>query len=79
VPVLDGGHIMMAIVEKIRGRALSVKVQEYATTAFAVLLISFMLYVSFHDINRFRLFKAMFQQDSQVGPAPVKSPEPAGK
>jgi regulator of sigma E protease len=79
VPVLDGGHIMMAIVEKIRGRALSAKVQEYATTAFAVLLISFMLYVSFHDINRFRLFKAMFQQDTQVGPAPAKTVEPAGK
>ena len=66
IPVLDGGHILMAIIEKIRRRPLSARVQEYATTAFAVLLISFMLYVSFHDIRRFKLFKSMFQQGNQI-------------
>jgi regulator of sigma E protease len=67
LPVLDGGHILMAIIERITKRPLPVKVQEYATTAFAVLLISFMLFVSFHDIKRFKLFRAMFQQENQVG------------
>ncbi|MDX1952541.1 MAG: RIP metalloprotease RseP [Verrucomicrobiota bacterium] len=66
LPVLDGGHILLAIIEKIRRRPLSPKFQEYATTAFALLLISFMLYVSFHDIKRFRLFKAMFQQENRI-------------
>lgn len=83
LPVLDGGHILMSLIESIIRRPLPVKIQEYATTAFAVLLISFMLFVSFHDIKRIRLFRAMFQQENQVGgtelpkeTAPV-SPAPA--
>ncbi len=66
VPVLDGGHILMAIVEKIRRRPLSVRFVEYTTTGFAVLLISFMLYVTFFDIKRFPLFKSMFRSDTQI-------------
>ena len=66
LPVLDGGHITMAIIEKIRGRPLSVKFVEYATTGFAVLLISFMLYVTFFDIKRIPLFKSMFKRDTQI-------------
>jgi regulator of sigma E protease len=77
VPVLDGGHILMAIIERIRRRPLSVKVVEYTTTAFAVLLISFMVYVSFNDVKRFSLFKSMFQSDTKVEPsehAPITAP-----
>jgi hypothetical protein len=33
---------------------------EYTTTAFAVLLIGFMLYVSFNDVRRAPLFRSMF-------------------
>jgi regulator of sigma E protease len=66
VPVLDGGHILLALIEKIRRRPISARVQEYATTGFAVLLISFMLYVTFFDIKRFSLFKAMFNSKPQI-------------
>lgn len=68
LPVLDGGHIVMSIIEAIRRKPLSPKIQEYATTLFAVLLISFMLYVSFWDINRFRtgLFQSLFKQETQI-------------
>jgi regulator of sigma E protease len=66
IPVLDGGHILMAIIEKIRRRPLSIKFVEYTTTGFAVLLISFMLYVTFFDIKRFPLFRAMFKSDVQI-------------
>jgi regulator of sigma E protease len=66
LPVLDGGHILMAIIERIIRRPLPAKIQEYATTAFAVVLISFMLFVSFHDIKRIRLFRSMFQQENQI-------------
>ena len=52
IPVLDGGHIMMAMLERIRRRPLEVRFVEYTTTAFAVLLISFMVYVTFFDIKR---------------------------
>ena len=74
IPVLDGGHILMAIVEKVRRRPLSTKFVEYLNTAFAVVLISFMLYVTFFDIKRFPLFRAMFQSDVQI----EQSAPPAG-
>ncbi len=66
IPVLDGGHILMSIVEKIRNRPMSAKFVEYTTTVFAVLLISLMLFVSFNDFKRFRLFKSMFQGETRV-------------
>jgi regulator of sigma E protease len=70
IPVLDGGHVLMAVIEKIRGRPLSPRFQEYATTAFATMLISFMLYVSFNDIvRRLPLFRIMFDQQVQIEPA----------
>jgi regulator of sigma E protease len=68
LPVLDGGHIAMALLEQIRGRPLSPRIQEYATTVFAVLLISFMLYVSYNDVKRFPLFRSMFNQQVQIQP-----------
>jgi len=80
IPVLDGGHILMAIIEKIRRRPLSIKFVEYTTTAFAVLLISFMLFVSFNDVTkRLPIFKAMFQHTTKIE-QPAKSndvPEPS--
>jgi regulator of sigma E protease len=66
IPVLDGGHILMAIIEKIRRRPLSLRFIEYTTNGFAVLLLSFMLYVTFFDIKRIPLFRAMFKSDVQI-------------
>jgi regulator of sigma E protease len=66
VPVLDGGHILMAVIERIRRRPLEIRVVEYTTTAFAVLLISFMLYVTFFDIKRLPLIRYMFNQEAQI-------------
>ncbi|MEJ5238312.1 MAG: RIP metalloprotease RseP [Limisphaera sp.] len=66
IPVLDGGHILMALVEKIRRRPLSVRVVETTTTAFALLLISFMLYVTFFDLKRIPLFSAWFKARHQI-------------
>lgn len=74
VPVLDGGHILMAIIERIIRRPLPMKLQEYATTAFAILLIGFMLFVSFHDVMRFSLFRAMFEQKTEIQSSPTPSP-----
>jgi regulator of sigma E protease len=59
IPVLDGGHIVMALVEQLFGRPLPRRLVEYTTTGFAVLLIGFMLYVSFNDVKRAPLFRSM--------------------
>lgn len=62
MPVLDGGHIAMACVERLFRRPLPNRLVEYTNTAFAMLLIGFMLYVSFNDVRRFSLFRSMFKQ-----------------
>lgn len=80
IPVLDGGHILMALVEWVRGRPLSLRVVEYTTTGFAVLLISFMLYVTFFDLKRMPLFRMLFSRETQVQqvePAPVAPAAPS--
>lgn len=81
VPVLDGGHILMALIERIRRRPLSVKFVEYTTTAFACLLIFFMVYVSFNDFKRIAAFKSLFQSETKIEssetPASTAAPAPA--
>ena len=77
LPVLDGGHVAIAIAEKLRGRPLSRRFQEYATVLFATLLISFMVYVSYNDIaRRFPLFKTMLQEQVQIEPGSGASNAP---
>ncbi len=66
VPVLDGGHIMMALIERLFGRPLPQRLVEGVTTVFAFLVIGFMLYVSFNDVKRFSLFRSMFKQDVTI-------------
>ena len=50
-PVLDGGHITLAIIEAIRRKPISVRVLEVVQTACALLLIGFMLYLTFYDVG----------------------------
>jgi regulator of sigma E protease len=77
-PVLDGGYIAVALIEKLRGRPVSARLQQSAATVFAGLLISLMLYVSYNDVvKRFPLFKSMlnqpvrFESDARAATAPV--------
>lgn len=48
-PVLDGGHITLAILEAIRRRPVSGVILNYFQTACAVALIAFMLFIAFFD------------------------------
>ncbi len=50
-PVLDGGHITLAILEKIAGRPVKARPLEIIQTFFALALISLMLYVTSKDIG----------------------------
>ncbi len=50
-PVLDGGHITLAILEKLAGRPVQTKALEVIQTACALALISLMLYVTSKDIG----------------------------
>jgi regulator of sigma E protease len=69
LPVLDGGHITLAILEAIRRKPANTRIVEIVNTACALLLFGFMLYVSFFDIGD------LFGKD----PADPKTPPPAAE
>jgi len=87
IPVLDGGHTIMGLIEGLFRRKIPVKIQEWSTTIFAVLLIGLMLYVTYHDVNNRLLtdketgepgiFIDMFNSDTEVqapaDPSPTAS------
>ena len=52
IPVLDGGHMLFATIEKVRGQPLPLAFLERAQMLFVALLFSFMLYVTFFDVQR---------------------------
>jgi regulator of sigma E protease len=79
VPVLDGGHILLASIEKIRRRPINTRIIEYTTTVFAVLLLGFFLYVTVGDLQRFRLFKAMFKKGQVEQAEPATNPAAQSK
>ena len=49
LPVLDGGHITLSLIEWIRRRPVSPKILNFIQTGFAALLITFMIYIAFFD------------------------------
>ena len=52
VPVLDGGHMVFATIEKLRGKPLPIAFLERTQILFVALIFSFMLYVTFFDVRR---------------------------
>ena len=52
IPVLDGGHMMFASIEKLRGKPIPLAILERTQVLFVVLIFSFMLYVTFFDVRR---------------------------
>jgi regulator of sigma E protease len=51
IPVLDGGHIVLAMIEGVRRRPVSIKILQGLQTACAVLIIGYMLYIAFYDVQ----------------------------
>ena len=51
IPVLDGGHILLALVEAVRRRPVNVRALEVVQTACAILIIGFMVYIAFFDVQ----------------------------
>ena len=49
LPVLDGGHITLSLIEWIRRRPVSAKILNSIQYGFMALLIFFMLYIAFFD------------------------------
>jgi regulator of sigma E protease len=58
LPVLDGGHILFALIEMVTKRPLRAKTMERLIIPFVALLIGFFIFVTYHDISR--LFSKFF-------------------
>jgi len=53
IPVVDGGHIMFSVIEAVRGKPVGERTMAIITNVFAVLIITFFLYVTFNDVMRY--------------------------
>jgi regulator of sigma E protease len=51
LPILDGGHIMLSLVEWVRRRPLSMAILEPLQTACALFIMGYMLYITFFDVQ----------------------------
>jgi len=51
IPVLDGGHILLALIEGVRRKPISTRVVSVVQTGCAVALITFMVYIAFYDVQ----------------------------
>jgi regulator of sigma E protease len=51
IPVLDGGHILLALVEWVRRRPVGTRFLLILQNGCALLIIGYMLYVTFFDIQ----------------------------
>lgn len=66
IPVLDGGHIVFALIEALRRKPLNQKILETTQTVFIALLITFMLYVTFNDLSRLARWKLMASKEKKT-------------
>ncbi len=55
IPVLDGGHVLFILIEKIKGSPLKVIVKERMTQGGLILLLALMAVVILQDVSRFSL------------------------
>ena len=53
VPILDGGHLLFLAIERLRGRAVSLRVQERSTQVGFALLMALILVACLNDLSRF--------------------------
>ncbi len=51
LPVLDGGHIALSLIEWVRRRPLSMAILEPLQTACALVLIGYMVFITFYDVQ----------------------------
>ena len=56
IPVLDGGHMVFATLSKIIKKPLPIKFMESVQAVFISLLIIFIIYVTFFDLRRIKIF-----------------------
>lgn len=77
LPVLDGGHIVLATLEAIRRRPISGRLLEVVQTCCALLLFGYMIYVTFFDVMDIVPKGSAREPQAQPTADPAKTVEPA--
>jgi len=66
----------MALYELVSRRRVSARFQEIVTAGFAVMLLSFMAFVTYYDLHRAPIFRQMLKQKSVIeSPGRAAAPE----
>ncbi len=79
LPVLDGGHIMFALLEWARGRPLSARTVGWISQVFFGLFIALFLLLSWRDAQRvYRIFR-LSRAPAAEQPAATNTPAPAAE
>lgn len=73
LPVLDGGHIIFSLIEAAWRRPLPARLVNMLQTGFAAVLIGFMLYITFFDIQRMSFGRLRMGQSAATN-APAAQP-----
>jgi regulator of sigma E protease len=60
LPVLDGGHIMIITIEGVTRRRLSARIRIAIQQAGSIVLLIFMLYITFNDLLRIEAISRVF-------------------
>ena len=55
IPILDGGHIVIATIEGIRGKPISRKALDYVFLSGFVLVLTLMVYATWSDLKRYHV------------------------
>ncbi|MEA3369161.1 MAG: RIP metalloprotease RseP [Candidatus Ratteibacteria bacterium] len=66
IPILDGGHLLFLVAEKIKRRPVSLKTQEIAQSIGLFVLIGIMLLATYNDIQRTRLQRAVEKREKSI-------------
>ena len=72
IPVLDGGHIVLALVEGVRRKPVNIRVLEIIKTGCAVLIIGYIAYISFFDVG-----DLLGEKRDKNAPAPAVQASPS--
>lgn len=76
IPVLDGGHILFAVIEGVTRRRVPAALAHGLQTLFAILLIGFMLYITFWDVGRLRHIIKIFSDKDKPAAEEHQKTEP---
>ena len=69
IPVLDGGHIVLAIIESVRRKPVNMRVLEIVQTGCAFLIIGYMVYITFFDVQDLPFVRKQLDQLESQSPA----------